>query len=40
VLDKKGEVIMVLDVDSEQLADFDEVDQHYLEALAVMMSVL
>jgi L-methionine (R)-S-oxide reductase len=40
VIDKAGEVSMVLDVDSEQLADFDEVDQHYLEELAAIMSAL
>ena len=30
---QNGEVIMVLDVDSDQLNDFDEVDQKYLEQL-------
>jgi len=30
---KNGEVKMVLDVDSDQLNDFDEVDQVYLEKL-------
>lgn len=30
---KGSEVIMVLDVDSDQLADFDETDQKYLEEL-------
>ena len=30
---KNGEVIMVLDVDSDQLNDFDEVDQKHLEQL-------
>lgn len=30
----QGEVVMVLDVDSDRLAEFDEVDQRYLEALA------
>jgi len=29
----KGEVALVLDVDSDQLDDFDAVDQRYLEAL-------
>lgn len=28
---KNGEVILVLDVDSEQLSDFDETDKKYLE---------
>lgn len=32
--DDQGEVALVLDVDSDRLADFDEVDQHHLEALA------
>jgi L-methionine (R)-S-oxide reductase len=30
---KDGEVVMVLDVDSDQLNDFDETDQKYLEQL-------
>jgi GAF domain-containing protein len=30
---KEGEVIMVLDVDSDQLDDFDSVDQEFLERL-------
>ena len=30
---KGGEVVMVLDVDSDQLDDFDSVDQEYLEKL-------
>jgi GAF domain-containing protein len=30
---QNGEVFLVLDVDSDQLDDFDAVDQHYLEAL-------
>ena len=28
--DKKGEVFLVLDIDSEQLATFDEIDEKYL----------
>lgn len=31
---KNGEVIAVLDVDSDRLNDFDTTDQHYLEKLA------
>jgi len=31
---KDGKVLMVLDVDSDQLEDFDEVDKIYLEQLA------
>lgn len=30
---KDGEVALILDVDSDQLADFDAVDQEYLEQL-------
>ena len=29
--DKKGEVILILDIDSEYLANFDEIDKTYLE---------
>lgn len=32
------EVAMVLDVDSDQLADFDEIDQKYLEELMGILS--
>ncbi|WKN31436.1 GAF domain-containing protein [Porifericola rhodea] len=35
---KDGQVLMVIDVDSEQLANFDEVDQRYLEELAQMIA--
>ncbi|WP_026946234.1 GAF domain-containing protein [Algoriphagus marincola] len=35
---KNGEVKMVLDVDSDQLNDFDEVDQEYLEQLCQKLS--
>jgi L-methionine (R)-S-oxide reductase len=35
---KGSEVIMVLDVDSDQLADFDETDQKYLEELMGILS--
>lgn len=30
---KNGEVLLILDVDSDQLADFDELDKQYLEQL-------
>lgn len=30
---KNGEVVLILDVDSDQLNDFDSVDQEYLEKL-------
>jgi GAF domain-containing protein len=35
---KNGEVKMVLDVDSDQLNDFDEVDRAYLEQLCQNLS--
>ncbi|QMU31244.1 GAF domain-containing protein [Adhaeribacter radiodurans] len=35
---KNNEVVMVLDVDSDQLNDFDETDKVYLERLAELMS--
>lgn len=34
---KNGEIVMVLDVDSDQLNDFDEIDKTYLEQLAAIM---
>ena len=34
----KGAVVMVLDVDSDQLNDFDQTDQVYLEKLALLMA--
>ncbi|GAB3227418.1 GAF domain-containing protein [Algoriphagus aestuariicola] len=35
---KENEVAMVLDVDSDQLADFDQTDQKYLEELMQILS--
>jgi GAF domain-containing protein len=35
---KAGEVVAVLDVDSDQLNDFDETDQQYLEELGRRMA--
>ena len=35
---KDGKVAMVLDVDSDQLNDFDSTDQHYLEQLMEIIS--
>jgi GAF domain-containing protein len=35
---KNGEVVMVLDVDSDKLNDFDETDKVYLEQLAGMVA--
>jgi L-methionine (R)-S-oxide reductase len=34
---KKGDVAMVLDVDSDRLNDFDETDQQYLEQVARLL---
>lgn len=34
---KDGEVKLILDVDSDQLNDFDEVDKEYLEKLIVLI---
>lgn len=34
---KEGQVIAVLDIDSEHLATFDSIDQHYLERLVVLL---
>ncbi len=34
---REGEVIAVLDIDSAQLATFDQTDRHYLEQLAEML---
>lgn len=34
---KDGEVFMVLDVDSEHLSSFDEIDERYLNELALMV---
>ena len=36
-LTKKGEIIGVLDVDSDQLNDFDEVDQKYLQQILALI---
>ncbi len=38
VFDKEGRVTAVLDIDSEQLATFDETDQRYLEEICRMLS--
>lgn len=37
-IEKNGEVVAVLDVDSDQLADFDETDKKYLEELVNSIS--
>ena len=38
VFDKEGRVTALLDIDSEQLATFDETDQRYLEEICRMLS--
>jgi L-methionine (R)-S-oxide reductase len=38
VLNASGEVIMVIDVDSDRLNDFDNTDQQYLEQVAQLIS--
>lgn len=35
---RAGEIIAVLDIDSEQLATFDATDRHYLEQLVALFS--
>lgn len=35
---RAGEIIAVLDIDSEQLATFDATDRHYLEQLVTLFS--
>ena len=32
-IEKEGEIIGVLDIDSDRLADFDETDAHYLQQM-------
>lgn len=39
-LDRNGEVFLVLDVDSDKLADFDEIDKKYLVELIQMIEKL
>ena len=38
VFDNVGKVIAVLDIDSAQLATFDDIDRHYLETICKMLS--
>lgn len=40
VLDENGNVILVIDVDSNKLNDFDTIDQRYLEEIAGLIAVL
>ena len=35
---KNGKVVAVLDADSNQLDDFDKIDQKYLEQLAILIA--
>ena len=35
---RRGEIIAVLDIDSERLATFDETDRRYLEQLVGMLN--
>ena len=37
MLSKNGEVTAVLDIDSKELATFDDIDRHYLEGICRMM---
>jgi L-methionine (R)-S-oxide reductase len=39
VLGKKGEVLAVLDIDSNALNDFDAVDQHWLESICQLYAM-
>ncbi|RYZ55138.1 MAG: GAF domain-containing protein [Proteobacteria bacterium] len=39
VLGKKGEVLAVLDIDSNVLNDFDAVDQHWLESICQLYAM-
>jgi L-methionine (R)-S-oxide reductase len=40
VIDSRGEVLLVIDADSDKPDDFDETDQIYLEEVAALISVL
>jgi len=40
VFNQKKEVIMVLDIDSDQLAAFDKIDAHYLQELVTVIEKL
>jgi len=37
VFSKSGEVVAVLDIDSKELATFDDIDQQYLEGICSML---
>ncbi len=38
VLSKDGDVLAVLDIDSKELATFDDIDRQYLEAIVQAVS--
>ena len=38
IFSKSGEVVAVLDIDSKDLATFDDIDQQYLEGICSMLS--
>jgi GAF domain-containing protein len=40
VIDENGNVLLVIDVDSNKLNDFDSTDQRYLEEIAGLIAVL
>lgn len=40
VFSKGGAVVAVLDIDSKELATFDNIDQQYLEGICQMLSYL
>jgi GAF domain-containing protein len=40
VVDENGNVLLVIDVDSDKLNDFDSTDQRYLEEIAGLIAVL
>ena len=39
VFSKDGEVVAVLDIDSKELATFDDIDQEYLERICEMLTI-
>ncbi len=39
ILDRKGETLAVLDIDSNELASFDAIDQHWLEAIGQLYAM-
>ena len=39
VFSKNGEIVAVLDIDSKELATFDDIDQQYLEAICKILTI-